>query len=257
MDSHEFFVGGQEKRDAAENEKRTGCAPALIVDMKAAIRYMRYNAGVVPGDVEKIITNGTSAGGALSALAGATGNAKEYEPYLKEIGAATARDDIFAASCYCPIHNLEHADAAYEWLFQKETTYHRMNFEMTPEGPKMTPIVGKLDEEQQELSKELKAAFPAYVNSLALKDESGNELILIRMINPVPFIQDENCDIAKNWRIRHGAFDRDTSIAIPVILATLLKNKGYQVDFALPWGLPHSGDYDLDELFAWIDELAK
>lgn len=371
MDSHEFFVGGQEKRDAAENEKRTGCAPALIVDMKAAIRYMRYNAGVVPGDVEKIITNGTSAGGALSALAGATGNAKEYEPYLKEIGAATARDDIFAASCYCPIHNLEHADAAYEWLFQKETTYHRMNFEMTPEGPKMTPIVGKLDEEQQELSKELKAAFPAYVNSLALKDESGNELILeengegsfkeyvmhfvlaaaakekathdsqnrlkelmvsgseiedqdyitsagidvdayvakitrmkptpafdsisldsceneefgdenvfarhftefaaqhskvngeladakvIRMIHPVPFIQDENCDIAKNWRIRHGAFDRDTSIAIPVILATLLKNKGYQVDFALPWGLPHSGDYDLDELFAWIDELAK
>ena len=30
----------------------------------------------------------------LSALAGATGNAKEYEPYLKAIGAAKARDDI-------------------------------------------------------------------------------------------------------------------------------------------------------------------
>ena len=77
------------------------------------------------------------------------------------------------------------------------------------------------------------------------------------MLNPVPFIQDENCDIAKNWRIRHGAFDRDTSIAIPVILATILKNKGYQVDFSLPWGPPHSGDYDLDEVFAWIDGLAK
>lgn len=41
-----------------------------------------------------IITNGTSAGGALSALAGATGNAKEYEPYLKAIGAAEEKDDI-------------------------------------------------------------------------------------------------------------------------------------------------------------------
>lgn len=48
-------------------------------------------------------------------------------------------------------------------------------------------------------------------------------------------------DTTKNWRIRHGAFDRDTSIAIPVILATMLKNKGY----------------DLEELFAWIDKLAK
>ncbi|WP_306768939.1 hypothetical protein [Agathobacter rectalis] len=54
-------------------------------------------------------------------------------------------------------------------------------------------------------------------------------------------------DTTKNWRIRHGAFDRDTLIAIPVILATMLKNKGYEVDFSLPWGLPHSGDYDLED----------
>ena len=37
----------------------------------------------------------------------------------------------------------------------------------------------------------------------------------------------------------------------------MLKNKGYEVDFSLPLGLPHSGDYDLEELFAWIDKLAK
>ena len=68
-------------------------------------------------------------------------------------------------------------------------------------------------------------------------------------------VTDDEADVAKHWRIRHGAFDRDTSPAIPVILATLLRNGGYDVDFALPWGLPHSGDYDLTELFAWIDEL--
>ena len=125
MKSKEFFVGGAGDETASQEEKLTGRAPAIIVDMKAAIRYMRHNARKVPGDVEKIVTNGTSAGGALSALAGATGNAKDYEPYLNEIGAADERDDIFAANCYCPIHNLEHADAAYEWLFQKELIFQK------------------------------------------------------------------------------------------------------------------------------------
>lgn len=40
--------------------------------------------------------------------------------------------------------------------------------------------------------------------------------------------------------------------AIPIILATALANYGYDVDFALAWNKPHSGDYDMDELFAWM-----
>jgi len=64
----------------------TGKAPACIVDLKAAVRYLRHNAGLIPGDIEKIICNGTSAGGALSALSGATGNNPDYEPYLKASG---------------------------------------------------------------------------------------------------------------------------------------------------------------------------
>lgn len=76
---------------------------------------------------------------------------------------------------------------------------------------------------------------------------------MIKMINPVAYIG--KADTTKYWRIRHGAFDRDTSLAIPVILATILENQGYSVDFHLPWGLPHSGDYDLEEFFAWIDQI--
>ena len=36
-----------------------------------------------------------------------------------------------------------------------------------------------------------------------------------------------------------------------------LKNKGFDVDYAVPWGVPHSGDYDLDELFAWMEKISK
>lgn len=55
------------------------------------------------------------AGGALSAIAGASGNSKDYEPYLEAIGAAKERDDIFAASCYCPIHNPHEIGARFRY----------------------------------------------------------------------------------------------------------------------------------------------
>ena len=67
----------------------------------------------MPGNAEKIITDGTSAGGAMSALLGTTGNNPAYEPYLKAMGAADARDDVYASVCYCPITDLNHADIAY------------------------------------------------------------------------------------------------------------------------------------------------
>lgn len=97
--------------------KLIGTAPAVICDYKAAVRWLRHNRDLIPGDTEKIITNGTSAGGAISSVMGATGNHPDYEPFLKAVGAADERDDIFAASCYCPITNLDHADMAYEWEF--------------------------------------------------------------------------------------------------------------------------------------------
>ena len=50
-----------------------GRAPAAIVDLKAAVRYLKANDAKMAGDARKIISNGTSAGGALSALLGATG----------------------------------------------------------------------------------------------------------------------------------------------------------------------------------------
>ena len=30
----------------------------------------------------------------------------------------------------------------------------------------------------------------------------------------------------------------------------------FEVDYHSPWNVPHSGDYDLDELFVWIDRIS-
>lgn len=339
-----------------------GKAPAAIVDLKAAVRYLRFNDAVMPGDAEKIVSNGTSAGGAVSSLLGATGNSVDYRPYLTDLGAARRRDDIFAASCYCPITNLDIADAAYEWQHNGINDYNSF-----------FNGAGTLTQEELALSDMLKDMFPAYVNSLGLRvsqpSQAGGRMIrlnlntngegnfkdyaksfiiasaqnalnngedlsgltwltisngmvtdldffeyniyggrmktppafdgldlnnstaeanlfgtesfdslhftqfvydyvqgdslpladqhIVKMMNPMNYIGRRRGSTAKYWRIRHGTLDHDTSIAIPIILATKLQNAGASVDFALAWGQRHAGDYDLDELFAWIEKISN
>ena len=76
-------------------------------------------------------------------------------------------------------------------------------------------------------------------------------------MNAMSFIGAPGASTSPHWRIRHGSVDRDTSLAIPVILATKLANSGKAVDFAVPWGVGHGGNYDLDELFAWIARVCR
>ena len=135
----------------------TGVAPNGLLDLKAAVRYLRYNDALIPGESELIFTDGTSAGGAMSSLLGATGNSKEYDGYLRKMGAADTRDDVFASICYCPITDLNHADMEYEWLYGCTNTGVR-----------------RLSEAQIAISDELSAECPSYINSLGLKDNSGN-----------------------------------------------------------------------------------
>ncbi len=325
----------------------TGRAPAGILDLKAAVRYLRYNDELMLGDAERIITDGTSAGGAMSSLLGASGNSPMFEPYLKEMGAAPEKDNIFAAVCYCPIVDLDHADMAYEWLYACTNTGLR-----------------NLSPEQIQVSEELAALFPDYLNNLSLKTLDGILLTIdhyteymksflitsaqraldegypmpdtigiirkgqtitdinlpvylnyvvnthklktppafdaqgvlgdhktpenmlfgndkgssvnftqyscyktgtsiddslqarVNMMNPMFHLNQPN-DRPMYWYIRHGARDRDTGFPVPINLVTKLINQEYDVDFALPWNRGHEGDYNLDDLFEWIDSICK
>ncbi len=78
----------------------------------------------------------------------------------------------------------------------------------------------------------------------------------IYLMNPMNFIG--KADTAKHWRIRHGVKDRDTSLAIPAILALTLQKAGYDADVAAAvWNVPHDGNYDLPELFEWLDGICR
>lgn len=352
---------GARGRTLGADGNYTGKAPAAIIDLKSAIRYLKANDRLMAGRADRIISNGTSAGGAMSALLGASGASGDYDGQLRQAGAIMNADDgIFAVSAYCPITNLENADMAYEWQFNGINDYQKMHISMLDYNVKRERVKASLTDEQKLWSNELKSSFPSYVNGLKLKGQNGQLLTLdsqgngtfkdeithhlnqsantafkngtdmnefnflaqrkstnpyyidsfdgylnyLGRVKGVPAFDDVTLASGENnlfgnattnnqhftafgkkygqgamadaqtikmmnamnyiatsptqhWRIRHGAKDNDTSLAIPVVLATSLQNHGKNVDFALPWGVGHGGDYDLDALFDWADEIVK
>ena len=131
-----------------------GTAPSGIVDLKAAVRYVRANKGVMPGNTDRIVSTGTSAGGALSSLLGASGDSPIYDVYLKELGAADASDAVFATGAWCPITDLEHADGAYEFCWGSNPLNGGKTVDAT-------------------VSRTLQAQFAEYQASLKLKGLNG------------------------------------------------------------------------------------
>ena len=106
-----------------------GKAPVSVADLKAGIRFLRKNKELIPGNMERIISVGISAGGAMSTLLGCTGDGYEYDSELEKMGAVLDESDaIFGAQCYCPITDLDYADFAYEWMFEGKSDYTGMPF---------------------------------------------------------------------------------------------------------------------------------
>lgn len=159
---------GRNSRD--ENGVFVGKAPMTLVDLKTAIRFLRHNRAVLPGNWEKIISVGCSAGGAMSSLLAVSGDNAAFDACLEENGAFPEESDrVFAAQIYCPIIDLEHADMAYEWMFQADKTC-----EDSHAGPAetMTPF-------QEALSRILSERYISYFNGMKLQNPVTGETLTL------------------------------------------------------------------------------
>ena len=355
-----------------------GKAPAVIVDLQAATAYLHANDSTIPGNANRIITNGTSAGGAVSLLQGAAGNNSDFQPYLQALGAATAATNVYAVSAYAPITNLDAADMAYEWSYKGITSFNKVtmgqgelpqaNVGGNTAPPQRTMQRVSLNADDVAYSNLLSEHFPEYINNLQLHDSMGRVLKLdkngngtfknyvkafiidaankaqakgtdlskhtylvrdgktgaikdinweaynqfvsrskapgafdsrsndsgennlfgtsstdnnhftitaalhdttsnpeayvqnakvVTMMNPMNYLGSPAATNAQFYRIRYGTADSNTSVAIPLIVGTRAQNLGYKVDMATPFNVDHSGDYDLDELFNWMDNIIK
>jgi hypothetical protein len=169
-----------------------GKAPAAIVDAKAAVRYLRLNDSVMPGNSSRIVVNGTSGGGAQATQLGATGDHADYLPYLKAVGAAgvdangksSISDSVYAVVAYCPIQDMGSADIAYEWMFNVLGTRAAVSADQ-----KAGLIVDASGAELVRAanpdpagSLELMNKFVAYQAGLGLKNEAGAALTADNML---------------------------------------------------------------------------
>ncbi|MGN0967791.1 MAG: hypothetical protein ACI4O3_00860, partial [Oscillospiraceae bacterium] len=151
---------GRDSRD--ETGKLVGKGPSCLIDLKTALRFLRHNRACLPGDWDRIVSVGSSAGGAMSTLLAVTGDNESYLPLLRENGAFLEESDaVWAAQIYCPIIDLEHADIAYEWMFRKDA--------VSEEGA-LTPF-------QTALSPVLAKRYIQYFNSLKLKNPATGETL--------------------------------------------------------------------------------
>ena len=146
-----------------------GGAPWPVVDLKAAVRYLRYNASELPFESSRVFVFGFSAGGGVSAVMGASGDAELYAPYLESIGAAThdakgnkLSDAIAGSASWCPITSFDTADAAYEWAMGQHSSA-----DTRAEGTW-----------RAQLSSGLAGAYGAWVNSMDLRNADDEQLTL-------------------------------------------------------------------------------
>ena len=173
-----YVTAGARSRDAVGDDGTlTGKVPTQMADLKSGVIALRANRDVIPGDTDRIISVGTSGGGQMSSVFGASGNMPEYYEYLYAAGAlgVTKNDDgtyssafpdnIYAAQCYCPIADIENADIAYAWWW----------VDLADAGGTYGDSFTAFDRRLQELEAD---AFIEYLNGLNLKDADGNALTL-------------------------------------------------------------------------------
>lgn len=172
-------TAGARSRDAMDSDgnNHTGKAPMQMADLKSGIIQIRANADTIPGDTEKIISIGTSGGGQMSSILGASGDMKEYYEYMYEAGtlgvtknadgsfSSVYKDSIYAAQNYCPIADIENADMAYAWWWA----------DLVNDGGVYGNGFTDFEKRLQELEAE---EYIKYLNNLNLTDEYGNKLSL-------------------------------------------------------------------------------
>lgn len=164
------FRGRSATAESGTNELIAGGAPWPVVDLKAAVRYVRYNKDVLPGDTSRIFMFGFGGGGGIAACLGAMGDAPIFDPYLLLIGAAThdgtqgekLSDAIYGAATWCPLTSFDAADASYEWMMGQ--------FAHDGQRAKGTWT--------RRLSRDLAGTYGGYINHLGLADEKGTPLSL-------------------------------------------------------------------------------
>jgi hypothetical protein len=83
----------------------------------------------------------------------------------------------------------------------------------------------------------------------------GELQAIVNMMNPMYFIQQNNTDCAQYWFIRTGTKDAHTAHTIFGNLATILENRGKDVNASLYWDGGHAVNQDPEAFVEWVSQI--
>lgn len=204
--------------------------PAAVNDCKAAIRFIKANAGEYNLDAEKIAVWGDSAGGNLAAMIGTTGNVDELNGDNKE--------------------NLEHSSevqAVVDWFGPLDFLKMDEQFEASGITPKMGSTSSETSPESQ------------YIGQLITDVPE-----LTEKANPETYISKMTAGTAPSFFIEHGTADANVPTQQSIDFATQLKTAigESKVSIELIEGAGHgtsefSEQANLDKVFSFLDSVLK
>ncbi len=157
--------GLKENQKAESDEEYSNSIIDGVTDLKALVRFCRFNQDIMPGNIEKIIAYGVNGGGTKSAILGAAGDCDLYSSKLLAIGAIMTNDEgkrisdsVNGTMCCSPINNIEIGKIADAWSIQQ--------------------YLDSRDIENNEEKTELALQYANFVNKMKFKSEDGTLLYL-------------------------------------------------------------------------------
>ena len=225
-----YVYAGCRGRYESETDYISG-APWGVTDLKAAIRYLRYNASSIPADTGKIFTFGMSGGGAQSAIVGA----------FDDLSKSQAENKVFGNSSSTSLH----FDSIMANLLKTNSSKY------------------------SSLSNWDSSYVTSYTEDLSNTDSLGKTVeYRANMYNPMYYLSSYydgygTSTVAKYWRINTGITQGDTANVTEINLALALQNNSNvkDVDFTTVWGQGHTQaertGSSTTNFINWVNECLK
>jgi acetyl esterase/lipase len=226
----------------------TDRAPAQIVDVKAAVRFLKARAADYGVNPNKVVLMGVSAGASIAAAAATSADSNAFSAELAAIGAVPGPDQVAGVISLYGLYDFTRLQTQMDWLVNPADTSLDSHY-LPAYGEARKFFFGKKGAkfnvpesfEYKVIGGPLEAANPVTGRVNAATYVSGGD---------PPFF------------IRHGSADENIPFLQSVDFAAALKAKGVPVDFGLVPGAQHGLPgfnffkvFNAREMMDWLQSL--
>jgi acetyl esterase/lipase len=225
----------------------TDRAPAQIVDVKAAVRFLKATAAAYGFNPDRIALMGVSAGASIASATATSSDTDAFDAELAAIGAVKGAENVKAVISLFGLYNFTRLQAQSDWL---------VNAGNTSLDGKYLPLYG----EARKVFLGKKAANFNSPDSFERKVLGGP----LEEANPMTARINAETYIGANeppFFIRHGGADENIPFLQSVDFADALKARGNRVDFAIVPGAQHGTPgsnffkiFDAEEMYNWLKQ---